>query len=1064
MVLKTKTQLQSEINTNVADNQTGDISAEDVRNILTNINETINNSLSRTLSVSNSVVCGIYPASEKGVKDSWRFNKSAYWYGETRTTGVYLGEFADVTAAAAATGAAIGDYYYDTTSKTYQELTNIGAPASTETFRAGTAEFPARIVILAFSSFITVLDARDGTLWKKIKPAASTTANLSWWRGTDREVSCIDFRNGILAFGLDDTNSANQLGLCLVDFKTSQLYRLYDSAAQNIINDMGQESNDSRLLGSSHDVILSDLIKSVAIGDASKYYGFDECGVPRQFIAIGCDTTHGVSLVHPNGKVYDITEATRAISIVSFNKHEELLIGPYSSGELRGAFDIPFRDGTTRKRRWFSVGAGSTGTPDTFPRIWNTGLGNLHSSTTFFEDKLLSASSTSDVITVIDEDIYGTGDNDGRDSLASYIGYDAALTEHFHSALVDRLCTSAIGTEVGTTNLVENDIVTNGTFASDTGWNKGTGWSIGAGVASCNGTQVADSDIEQDANPTSGQTYYVEFTISNYSAGNVTAIVDGQELTDRSANGTHREAILLTTVDSKTGLRADSNFVGDIDDFRVYKATQDRSQLKTNHAKVNGTITRAAYSSGDVIEHDGGVNTSGTNSGAYWEISYDAFATDGVVFEGWLNHADSSLEFLISNRALSGGEPVVSSLTAGSDGSAIYVSDSDNIIKISNDTGVAVTTTSISQALDAGLHHILIILSSTDFYVYVDGELDKVTSSVTLTSPTDAITYIHPMNLLLPRVGGVDRKSNSDFYRWKYSKERQLFDNSAKCTLQGTGNIIDIAVDEEQKTFTILQTDRYTTFNLDNVVSDNASVSVNTDASVDIYDGDRVIMDGSTLTITTLERGVSNHLLQSTKRLKEKRTFEFDSLVEADPRVFGATISNPPNTSGDTVGGAILDWDGAETNDPSLVDFLGSFFDDEAGSYRTTFTVGAITAGTIAFALSGVTGTARGSNGTYSEVLVYDPAANSNSTLSFNRASSFNGQVSAYRIRKSGVPYWIDNGWRMEMVFEDGSKVRPDTVDLVRDGKITRRFDGKQGWLSTVDTWNTLTIEAVEDA
>jgi len=115
------------------------------------------------------------------------------------------------------------------------------------------------------------------------------------------------------------------------------------------------------------------------------------------------------------------------------------------------------------------------------------------------------------------------------------------------------------------------DYAINGDFISDTIWLKGTGWSIGSGKASCDGSQVANSDLDESITHfVVGRTYNVTFTISNYSAGTITPIlgVGGTSGTARSANGTFSEDIVAAGT-NRIILRANSTFVGDIDDMKV---------------------------------------------------------------------------------------------------------------------------------------------------------------------------------------------------------------------------------------------------------------------------------------------------------------------------------------------------------------------------------------------------------------------------------------------------------------------------------------------------------------
>lgn len=114
----------------------------------------------------------------------------------------------------------------------------------------------------------------------------------------------------------------------------------------------------------------------------------------------------------------------------------------------------------------------------------------------------------------------------------------------------------------------DTDLATNGALASDTGWTKGTGWTIGAGVASSDASQAGDSDLEQDGGVVEGKAYRVTFTVSGYSAGNVTAVLGGTEGTDRGADGTFTETIVAGS-DGVIALRADANFAGSVDNISV---------------------------------------------------------------------------------------------------------------------------------------------------------------------------------------------------------------------------------------------------------------------------------------------------------------------------------------------------------------------------------------------------------------------------------------------------------------------------------------------------------------
>ena len=114
------------------------------------------------------------------------------------------------------------------------------------------------------------------------------------------------------------------------------------------------------------------------------------------------------------------------------------------------------------------------------------------------------------------------------------------------------------------------ELVTNGSFASDVSWTKGTGWTISGGKASSDGSQSAESLLTQAQTRYEPDTYTFAFTISNYSAGSI-AVRYGTSYTgtSRSANGTYTEDILQIFQYDNNALAADADFIGSIDNFSI---------------------------------------------------------------------------------------------------------------------------------------------------------------------------------------------------------------------------------------------------------------------------------------------------------------------------------------------------------------------------------------------------------------------------------------------------------------------------------------------------------------
>ena len=119
-----------------------------------------------------------------------------------------------------------------------------------------------------------------------------------------------------------------------------------------------------------------------------------------------------------------------------------------------------------------------------------------------------------------------------------------------------------------------DELVTNGDFATDTDWTKGTGWSISGGTANCIGGE-GSLNLTQVALETA-KTYTVTYTVSNYSAGTIHPVMGGwTHGTYQSSNGTYTEAISNNHGSANTTfyMQGKSGFVGSIDNVSVKEYT-----------------------------------------------------------------------------------------------------------------------------------------------------------------------------------------------------------------------------------------------------------------------------------------------------------------------------------------------------------------------------------------------------------------------------------------------------------------------------------------------------------
>jgi hypothetical protein len=93
-----------------------------------------------------------------------------------------------------------------------------------------------------------------------------------------------------------------------------------------------------------------------------------------------------------------------------------------------------------------------------------------------------------------------------------------------------------------------SELVTNGEFASDTAWSKGTGWTIIGGQAVA--TAISSSVLSQGASLVAGRVYRVTYTVSEYTSGSVRPIFAGGSNVlgnVRSAVGTYTDVMQAVT-------------------------------------------------------------------------------------------------------------------------------------------------------------------------------------------------------------------------------------------------------------------------------------------------------------------------------------------------------------------------------------------------------------------------------------------------------------------------------------------------------------------------------------
>ena len=128
----------------------------------------------------------------------------------------------------------------------------------------------------------------------------------------------------------------------------------------------------------------------------------------------------------------------------------------------------------------------------------------------------------------------------------------------------------------GGLNALGAEEVTNGGFDTDTDWTKGTGWTIGSGVASCDGSQASPTNLYQTDVVTEGVWYQVTLDVTTTSGAWSLYIGNGHQTSSQTGSGSF-SFVVRAVGDTRFIVNGSSTFIGSIDNISV-------RELPGNHA------------------------------------------------------------------------------------------------------------------------------------------------------------------------------------------------------------------------------------------------------------------------------------------------------------------------------------------------------------------------------------------------------------------------------------------------------------------------------------------------
>lgn len=237
------------------------------------------------------------------------------------------------------------------------------------------------------------------------------------------------------------------------------------------------------------------------------------------------------------------------------------------------------------------------------------------------------------------------------------------------------------------------DLVINGGFDTDTDWNRGTGWTIAAGVAHCDGTQVAATNLNPSVNMlTTGRFAKLVLTLSNNTAGNAKPHV-GSINAPKDISGNATYTAIRRATSPTIFIQGDADFISDVDD--VSSNMYDIADLLD--LTDSGQAEHYFASNATIIDLQiGGGGVAWDAAKANGILAYYDRNTDEVIAEKWLSGVFDSEVIRVAATYSAGATPKVSFTDI--DGDSTY-----NLTVWYDDTFIATVT--VSDAAIVGNTH-----------------------------------------------------------------------------------------------------------------------------------------------------------------------------------------------------------------------------------------------------------------------------------------------------------------------------------------------------------------------
>ena len=651
--------------------------------------------------------------------------------------------------------------------------------------RGSRKEFPAVAVIVATSSGVTIYDGDDPDMPMWMVFDANVSANdLMRSSGID----CITARNGSLivglgsGFGLIEANMIADYGFHWTATANAGYYNSY-------IADRNDASNFTRNLATP---IVNNYTNDVAMTVLPNAPIDAATGLPRVTTAVATDG--GVSVIKDDGTVVDITVNNAFYT----SSHTVEFLGDNSLGLSIGTaaqtsqdsyyifHTIPTADNVITVDNI----TGTTQDVDEFYAVQKTNsVVDLH----------IDGSDQDRTLTAVANDAYGTSYGVSvvdRNKGAADKGMIAYMSADYNTGWMNSDIKLATLSDTDDTNVTGSELVTNGTFDSDT-----TGWTAYNSTLSIvsGRLRVADNGgytkAYQGFTTVVGKTYVFSFEVGVIDGSSYWNAAIGNDVPTRLAwgdiplriNTTGYFSITYTASATTTYIELGSegtNYV-DFDNVSVRLAEEDRS-VNGNGLQVFGTVTKTAVASGaDLVAY-----STGNSASNYLSQPYNAdmnVGTGDLCFMSWVKTNTATYNYFFDRRQDQGTAIGFAILVGGNQELTVIARDGNNQSALSGGVFTQNVWTHVCVARRSGM-----------MFIYLDGKLvNSGVRDASIDVSDGTPTHIFNSSGSTNAFGGymaLTRFSatapSPEQIAKIYEDEKHLFQTGAQATLYGSSDAV----------------------------------------------------------------------------------------------------------------------------------------------------------------------------------------------------------------------------------------------------------------------------------